>query len=105
MKQMYSNILLLLLPAVFVFFSCKKTDRSTVKDIDARVDSTATCGFLVKINSTGTSYNAVNLPELYQRDTLKIVMSYHLLDTRFYCVGTTAANGYPEIYIDAIHKQ
>jgi hypothetical protein len=104
MKKTFTIILMLLLTSVFIFFGCRKIDRSTAKDITARIDSTGTCGFLIKVNSTGTSFNAVNLPQLYYRDSLKIVMSYHLLDTKFQCATQTVAT-YQEIYIDAIHKQ
>ncbi len=104
MKKTYTHILLIFLTSVFLVFGCRKIDRSTAKDINARIDSTGTCGFLVKVNSTGTSFNAVNLPQLYYRDSLKVVMSYHLLDTKFQCATQTVAT-YPEIYIDAIHKQ
>ncbi len=104
MKKTYTNILLIFLIAVFLVFGCRKIDRSTAKDINARIDSTGTCGFLVKVNSTGTSFNAVNLPQLYYKDSLKVVMSYHLLDTKFQCATQTVAT-YQEIYIDAIHKQ
>ncbi|MGI4803891.1 MAG: hypothetical protein ACRYFL_03905 [Janthinobacterium lividum] len=55
----------------------------------------------MKINSSGTSYNAVNLPDLYQKDSLKITLSYHLLNTKYQCI----LNTYPQIYVDAIHVQ
>ncbi|MGI4751969.1 MAG: hypothetical protein ACRYFB_15150, partial [Janthinobacterium lividum] len=89
-----------LLP-VFIVFGCRKNDVSTEKNINARIDSTGLCGFIVKINSSRTSYNAVNLPDLYQKDSLKITLSYHLLNTKYQCI----LNTYPQIYIDAIHIQ
>ncbi|MGI4729641.1 MAG: hypothetical protein ACRYGB_13790 [Janthinobacterium lividum] len=101
MKAFYKILLGSILLSIFVLFSCRKSDASTEKNISARIDSTALCGFLVKINSSGTSYNAVNLPDLYQKDSLKITLSYHLLNTKYQCI----LNTYPQIYVDAIHVQ
>ncbi len=84
---------------VFFILGCQKKDLSTERNLNARIDSTFICGFLVKIDASGTKYNAVNLPNLYKKDSLKVTLSYHLLNTKYQCFS----GDYPQIYIDAIH--
>ncbi|WP_419802240.1 hypothetical protein [Mucilaginibacter sp.] len=100
-KTNYKIVFWLILLPIFILLSCRKSDVSTEKNINARIDSTGLCGFVVKINTSKTSYNAVNLPDLYKKDSLKIRLSYHLLNTKYQCISGT----YLQIYIDAIHVQ
>lgn len=88
--------------------SCKKSDQSTQKDISATIINSGNiaadgCGFLIKIDASGTSYHADNLPVDYQKDKLPVTISYHLLDTKFSC--GLLANNISVIKIDAIQQK
>jgi len=104
MKKQFIVFLLLL----FVIFSCKKADQSTEREISATITYTGStaadgCGWLVKIDATGNSYHADNLAETYQKDNLPVIISYHLLDTKYSC--GLIANNLSVIKIDAIRKK
>ncbi len=103
MKKQFSVLILLICMSV----SCKKTDQVTAKDIPATIiysgDIAADgCGFLIKIDASGTSYHADNLPETYQKDKLPVTISYHLLDTKYSC--GLLSNNLSVIQIDVIQK-
>lgn len=105
MKKQFILFLVLL----FVIFSCKKADQSIEKEISATIMNTGSvaadgCGFLIKIDASGTSYHADNLPEAYQKDNLPVVINYHALTTKFQC-GMIASNLLPVISIDAIQNK
>lgn len=105
MKKQFSVLILLICMSV----SCKKTDEVTAKDIPATIiysgDIAADgCGFLVKIDTSGTNYHADNLPKAYQKDNLQVIINYHDLTTKFHC-GMIATNLLPVISIDAIRNK
>lgn len=106
---------MLLLFGLISLIGCKK-DQNIVKNANAIVYYANTgiianvCGYLIKIDNT--SYYAVNLDDKYQKDQLKVVISYRLLTTKYHCgqlvVGgplTSSDNGIPEITIITIAKR
>lgn len=98
MKQSFIFILM-----IFAFSACKKDTQ--IKNENATITFTGDvasdgCGYLIKINSTGTSYHADNLSETYQKDSLPVTISYHLLDKKFSC--GLISNNISVIELDAI---
>ena len=61
------------------------------------------CGFLIKIDASGISYHADNLPVDFQKDKLQVTVSYHLLSTKYSC--GLLSNNISVIKIDAINKK
>lgn len=104
MKKLLIAFILLILAST----GCKKSDRVTAEDVPAIITYTGNietdgCGFLVKINASGTSYHADNLPVDYQKNNLPVAISYHLLDTKFSC--GLQSNNIAVIQIDAIRNK
>ncbi len=90
---------------IFVSISCKKSDRLTAENVPATINFTGAiaadgCGFLIKIDGSGTSYHADNLPVDFQKDKLQVIVSYQLLNTKYSC--GLISNNISVIKIDAI---
>lgn len=93
---------------ILISISCKKSDQSTQKSISATIVDSGNiafdgCGWLIKIDASGTNYHADNLPVSYQKDNLPVTISYHLLDTKFSC--GLLSNNISVIKIDAIQQK
>ncbi|RYE16578.1 MAG: hypothetical protein EOP42_33715 [Sphingobacteriaceae bacterium] len=100
--------LIILLLLFYILTSCSKKDSATIKNAEATIIFTGSvaldgCGYLVKINSTGVSYHADNLSETYQKDNLPVIISYHLLTTKFSC--GLLSNNVSAINIDGIKNR
>lgn len=105
MKKLLIALVLLILTST----SCKKSEQGSQKNISATIMNTGSvatdgCGFLIKIDATGTSYHADNLPEAYQKDNLSVILDYHNLTTKYQC-GMIASNLLPVISVDAIRNK
>lgn len=103
------KLLIVYVLLIFISISCKKADQSTQKNINATITNSGSvaadgCGFLIKIDASGTEYHADNLPEAYQKDNLPVVINYHNLTTKFQC-GMIATNLLPVISIDAVQNK
>jgi hypothetical protein len=99
------NLLFAFVLLIICSTSCKKADQSTQTNINATIMDTGFvlsdgCGWLIKIDASGTSYHADNLPINYQKDKLPVIISYHLLNTKFSC--GLLSNNISVIKIDAI---
>ena len=104
MKKLLIAFILL----IFTSTGCKKSDRVTAEDVPATFTYTGYiaadgCGWLIKIDASGTSYHADNFPVDYQKDKLPITISYHLLTTK--CSCGLLSNNISVIKIDAINKK
>jgi hypothetical protein len=105
-KQFITLIFILVLPALIIS-SCKKGTNDIKANaiiIDTGDPAADGCGWLIKINSTDSTYSPKNLPVLYQIDSLKVHISYKRLTTRFGC-GMSPGHGYYQIQLDAITKE
>jgi len=60
------------------------------------------CGWLIKMDSDSIEYSPVNLAASFQKDNLKVNVTYTLLTTRFHCGMLADAPGIPEIRIENI---
>ncbi len=98
--------LIILLILFYSLAGCKK--ENLIKNINATIidaGNTAAdgCGWLIKIDASATSYHADNLPVDFQKDKLPVIVSYHLLNTKFSC--GLLSNNISVINIDAIKKK
>jgi hypothetical protein len=92
-----------------IITSCKKSTNpvtTTPLQTNAVIINTAPiaadgCGWLVKINGTNEVYSPVNLSSMYQKDSLKVNITYHVLSTKLSC-GMLAGGGVTQIQLDAI---
>jgi hypothetical protein len=63
------------------------------------------CGWLVEINGTNEVYSPDNLSPDYQKDSLKVNVTYHILTTKLHCGafnGGGDEGGITQIHLDAI---
>ena len=60
------------------------------------------CGWLVKINGTNEEYSPINLSTDYQKDSLKVKITYHVLTTKLHCGAFAGGTGIPQIQLDDI---
>lgn len=100
-------LIVLLFVGILATVSCRK-DANSFKNISAMVvfdsgDPAATgCGYTIKIDNS-MSYYPINLSNSYQKDQLKINVSYHLLSTKHQCgLIPSVSNELQEINIDEI---
>ena len=59
------------------------------------------CGWVVDIDSTNEEYSPVNLSSNYQKDGLKVNVTYHVLTSKLSC-GGFAGGGMTQIQLDVI---
>jgi hypothetical protein len=63
------------------------------------------CGWLVKVDGINEEYSPVNLSTAYQKDSLKVKITYHILTTKQHCGafnGGSGEGGITQIHLDAI---
>ncbi len=110
MKHLKTLLLSMVCMALLIAIesSCKKenNNKSTTHITNAIIINTAPiaadgCGWLVKINGTNEVYSPVNLSSTYQKDSLKVNITYHVLPTKLSC-GMLAGGGVTQIQLDAI---
>jgi hypothetical protein len=96
---------------IAVASSCKKgnNSKSTVHStanaiiINSGPVAADGCGWLVKITGTNEEYSPINLSSTYERDTLKVNITYHVLTTKLSC--GMAGGGMTQIQLDVIKTQ
>ena len=59
------------------------------------------CDYVIQMNDTHAIYSPVNLGDEYKKDSLKVSVSYHILNTKRMC-GGLLNSGYTHLYVDDI---
>jgi hypothetical protein len=107
-----NRVILTIVFFAIIITSCKKTTNPAItapKNTNAIIIYTGEvaadgCGWLVKINDTGEEYSPVNLSPAFQKDSLKVNITFSVLTTKFAC-GSLANNpGITQIQIGSISK-
>ncbi|MDB5030286.1 hypothetical protein [Mucilaginibacter sp.] len=99
-KYLKTTLMVLLFASITL--SCKKdqnllTANATIINTgDVAADG---CGWQVKLDDDNTRYSPKTLDTAYQKNNLKVSISYYLLTTRFKC-GFTAPNAPGIVQID-----
>jgi len=62
------------------------------------------CSWLISLDADSTEYSPINLPENFKKDSLKVIVSYKHLNTRFHCGMLANSPGIPEVEIQSIQK-
>ena len=108
-KYLSRAILLIMFMAISLF-SCKKTGNPVApRNTNATLVYTGSvaadgCDWLVQINGTNEVYSPVNLSPAFQKDSLKVNITFDVLTTKFPC-GSLANNpGISQIRITSISK-
>ena len=101
-NQYFKQLLIIALLTMAV--SCKKTP--PVLTANAVIINTGDpaydgCGWLIKLNSTKTEYSPANLTAAFQKDSLKVNITYILLSTKYSC-GMVPGAGVQQIKIESI---
>lgn len=98
------KILLIIVLLASAAISCKKnaqvlTANATI--INSGSPAYDGCGWLIKLSSDNIEYSPTNLAASFQKDSLKVSISYTLLTTKYRC-GRGA--GIQQVKIDAIRQ-
>ena len=106
------NILLFKLVLVFAFVltvaSCAKQDPALLSAdgtiLDTGMIAADGCGWQIKFTDN-TQYSITNLDPNYQKNNLKVSISYHLLTTKLYCGLAPTTTGIAQIEIKSIKQK
>ena len=98
--------LILMLIAGLMAVSCDKKNEPTLESVNGLVlnygDPAADgCGWVIQVDKV--IYSPVNLNTNFQKDSLKVVVDYQLLNSYFACGWRTP--GYRQIKITSIKKK
>jgi len=98
-------LLTTLLVLAFMFTSCKKEVAVIKADatiINGGAVAADGCGWLIKINTGNQEYSPVSLPDGFKTDSLKVVIIYQLLTTKFHCGNVVNSSGITQIKLISI---
>ena len=88
--------------------SCKKDELTATATVVFTGDPAADgCGYLVKIDGTGTEYSPVNLSSDFAINNLKVNIRYQVLASKSACgnIAGGSNSGITQIRLDNIAKQ
>ncbi len=85
--------------------SCKKQSQNYKPNAVVRnylSSALGGCDWVIELGDQRTIYSPLNLDDAYKKDGLKVIISYHLLDTKKACGGFVVDGGYRHLQIDEL---